>query len=157
MNEMIKVDEWNDLNFNWNDYIDIDCLELISFIFIIFLKMITKKEVKTEVEKRKNEMIKVQYKKVFVDSVYDISNELQLNFDLDYVDSGADNYVQATVYIHNLIWNWAWYNVILDVDFQTDYDTVDDVVDEIMRIETEARNMIEKFKTHTLIKSLHTN
>lgn len=154
---MIKVDEWNDLNFNWNDYIDIDCLELISFIFIIFLKMITKKEVKTEVEKRKNEMIKVQYKKVFVDSVYDISNELQLNFDLDYVDSGADNYVQATVYIHNLIWNWAWYNVILDVDFQTDYDTVDDVVDEIMRIETEARNMIEKFKTHTLIKSLHTN
>jgi len=74
-----------------------------------------------------------------------MSEVLGFNFDLDYVDSGADNYVQATVYITNLMWDWAWYNVILDVDFETRYEKEEYVVDEIMRIEKYAVKMLEYF------------
>jgi hypothetical protein len=86
-------------------------------------------------------------KQSLTNTIYCMSEDLVFSFDLDYVDSGADDYVQATVYITNMMWNWSWYNVILDVDFNTRYETEQEIVDEIMRIEESAIRMIAYFNS----------
>jgi hypothetical protein len=107
--------------------------------------MIDRKTLELAVEKKAEDLLQRWDKQDVVRTLYHISEKLWFNFDLDYVDSWADDYVQATVYITNMMWNGAGYNVILDVDFKVWYETTKEITDEIMRLEKSAVNMIEYF------------
>ena len=109
--------------------------------------MLNRKDVELAVAKNSEDLIMRWDKEEIVRTLYSLWEFVWFNFDLDYVDSGADDYVQATVYITNMMWDWSWYNVILDVDFKTRYEEDKEVVDEIMRIEEGAVKMLGYFKS----------
>ncbi len=73
-------------------------------------------------------------------------NDFKLNYDVDYVESSTDSWIQQTVRIPNMILGWKWYTVILDNDFWCEFDTIEEFVDHLIEAEKIAINVLSYFK-----------
>ena len=73
-----------------------------------------------------------------------VANDLTLNVWFDLVD-WTDPYIQATVYVPNLIGDWPWYNIIIELDVATERDKAEFIA-EVIRLEERAIEILSFFK-----------
>lgn len=89
----------------------------------------------------------IDYQDDIVKMLYDITSDLWLEVEFTSCDTWTDVWIEATVYIKNLVWMSAWYNVIIDVDFRRYFDTREDFIETLYNTEQHALNLINYFNS----------
>lgn len=79
--------------------------------------------------------------------LYSITSDLQLEVDFTWCDNESDYWIEATVYIKNLLGEGKNYNVILDVDCPRYFDTMEELIETIYNQELHAQKIIQHFNS----------
>lgn len=99
-----------------------------------------------EAKKREKEIV---WDDLYIDEVnrviYDFTSNFDLSYDVDYMESSSDNWLQKTTRVPNMIGD-RWYNVILDIDFRWHYDSAEDFVDKLIDAEKSTVEFLSHFQ-----------
>ena len=78
-------------------------------------------------------------------ALYNISSELWLDVEFTSCENSSDAWIEATVYVKNLLWEHKWYNVVIDVSFKNFFENKEEFIDSVYYADQHAKNVLSYF------------
>jgi len=106
-----------------------------------------RKKMIERVKENEKEAIENNYKDEVANSMYAFCSEFSFEVDYTYCENASDNWIEASVYVKNLLWDeWdEWYNVIIDVEAKSRFETVEEFVDYMIEVEKKSKKILNHF------------
>lgn len=112
-----------------------------------FSKEFDRKKMIERVEENEKEVIKQQYKDKVEQSMYAFCNEFSIDTDFTYCENASDCWIEASIYVDNLLWKNRWYNVIVDVEAKTRFESVEEFADYMIETEQHSQKIYKHFNS----------